>query len=108
MGKGIYFDQVIKNIQEPRYLSWIYRFYPDSFPPHTLDDHVVIGGQYFDLKDTSYTLTPRGNATELKVRIHYRVSTQFNWYADPLARILLGNVEEVNLEYYRQRSEQKG
>ena len=63
-----------------------------------------IGGHYFDLVDTSYTLTPVSEGTELKVRMSYRVSTQFNWYADPLARLLLGDVAQVNLEYYAARS----
>lgn len=107
MGKGIYFDQVVTSMDEPKYLKWAFRFYPDSFPPHTLDDHVVIGGHYFDLIDTSYTLTPNGSSTDLRVQMHYRVSTRFNWYAIPLTRALLGNVEEVNLEYYRRRSESK-
>jgi uncharacterized protein YndB with AHSA1/START domain len=105
MGKGIYFDEVITDIRENRYLRWRYRFAEDSFPRDALDEHVVIGGRYFDLRDTAYTLVADGARTELKVRMEYRVSTAFNWYADPVAKILLGNVAEVNLEYYRRRSE---
>ena len=56
-----------------------------------MDDHVTIGGHYFDLLDTAYTLTPTGGqATELRITMHYRVSTQFNWYADGVARLLIG------------------
>ena len=105
MGKGIHFDQVVAEWQENKYVRWTYRFDDDSFPPRALDDHVKIGGLYFDFKDTSYTLTPRGEGTELTLRMQYRVSTQFNWYADAVARLLLGNVEEVLLDFYRQRSE---
>ena len=105
MGKGIHFDQIVTDWQENKYVRWTYRFDDDSFPPRALDDHVKIGGLYFDFKDTSYTLTPRGNATALTLRMHYRVSTQFNWYADAVAQVLLGNVEEVLLNFYRQRSE---
>lgn len=104
MGKQIYFDEVITQSKENRYVHWVYRFYEDSFPPYALDEHVVIGGHYFDLVDTSYTLTPVGTQTELRMRMQYRVSTRFNWYADPVAQFLLGNVEEVNLNFYRERS----
>ena len=38
----------------------------------------------------------------------YRVSTQFNWYVDPIARVLIGNFEEVIQDFYRQRSEVLG
>jgi hypothetical protein len=105
MGKDIHFDQVVTDWDENRYVRWRYRFEEDSFPPYALDEHVVLGGHYFDVQDTSYTLTPYGNSTELKIRMQYRVSTQFNWYADPIATYLFGNFEEVILDFYRRRSE---
>jgi hypothetical protein len=108
MGKNIHFEQVLTEREEHRYLRWRYRFQQDSFPPYALDEHVVLGGHYFDLTDTSYTLTPRGDLTELTVRMQYRVSTQFNWYADPVAKFLLGNLAEINLDYYGRRSELSG
>lgn len=105
MGKGVHFDQIVAEWRENQYVRWTYRFDDDSFPPRALDDHVKIGGHYFDFKDTSYTLTPHGQTTELKLRMQYRVSTQFNWYADTVAQFLLGDVEEALLKLYRQRSE---
>lgn len=105
MGKNIHFDQVVTGWDENRYVHWTYRFEEDSFPPYALDDHVVLGGHYFDVQDTSYTLTPKGSATELTIRMKYRVSTQFNWYAAPIAAFLFGNFEEVILDFYRRRSE---
>ena len=33
------------------------RTWPDSFPPHALDDHVMLGGHYFDVDSTAYRLT---------------------------------------------------
>lgn len=105
MGKNVYFDQIVTEWHENQYVKWKYRFYEDSFPPNALDDHVVIGGRYFDLKDTSYTLTPLKNGTELSIKIHYRVNTMFNWYSNTVAKILLGNVAEIFLDFYRHRSE---
>lgn len=105
MGKGVHFDQIAVEWRENRFVRWTYRFYDDSFPPNAFDDHVVIGGHYFDLQDTSYALVPRGDATELTIRVHYRVSTHFNWYADAVAQVLLGNFSDVILDFYRRRSE---
>jgi len=106
MGKSIHFDQVVVEWQDDRHVRWTYRFHDDSFPPRALDDHVRIGGHYFDLIDTAYTLTPAGDgqATVLTVRMSYRVSTQFNWYADGVARLLIGNFEEVILKFYQRRA----
>jgi hypothetical protein len=105
MGKGIHFDQVVVEERPGRYVRWTYRFAPDSVPPQALDDHVAIGGAYFDMLDTSYTLEPSGSGTDLRIRMHYRVSTQFNWYVVPIADALFGNFEETILGFYRRRSE---
>jgi hypothetical protein len=105
MGKSIHFEQVATEWREDRYVRWRYRFEKDSFPPNALDDHVTIGGHYFDLLDTAYKLTPTAaGSTELSVTMRYRVSTQFNWYADGVARFLIGNFEEVILDFYRRRA----
>lgn len=107
MGKSIHFDQIATDWQENRYVRWTYRFKSDSFPPKALDDHVTIGGHYFDLVDTAYTLVPTdARTTELRITMHYRVSTQFNWYAQGVARFLIGNFEEVILGFYRARTMQ--
>lgn len=65
----------------------------------------MIGGHYFDLKDTSFTLTPVAGGTRLDLQAHYRVSTQFNFYADAVAQLLLGNMLETGLKFYKNRSE---
>ena len=39
-----------------------------------------------------------------RIRIRYRVSTDFNWYADMVARLLIGNFEEVILRFYERRT----
>lgn len=105
MGKGIHFDQVATHWKAGRYVRWAYRFTNDTIPPQALDDHVKIGGHYFDLIDTEYRLMPSGTGTELRISMHYRVSTQFNWYAQPVAEFLIGNFEQVILSFYARRAE---
>lgn len=105
MGKGIHFDQVVTDWRPERYVHFNYRFAADSFPPRALDDHVRIGGMYFDLIDTSYALAPQGKSTALTIHMSYRVTTSFNWYAKPLAQWLIGDFEETILQFYRHRSE---
>jgi hypothetical protein len=108
MGKGVKFDQIAAVWNPPHRVLYTYRFTPDSFPKYALDDHVTIGGHYFDVRDTEYTLIPRGDATELRVRMGYRVSTHFNFYAEPVARWLIGDFEETILRFYARRAEADG
>ena len=105
MGKGIRFDQVATEWRENESVSWRYRFSDDSFPAGALDDHVRIGGHYFDLGETQYSLVASGDGTRLRVRMYYRVSTRFNWYAGPLADLLVENFEETVLGFYARRAE---
>jgi hypothetical protein len=104
MGKHVYFDQVIEDSRENEFVRWSYRFYGDSFPARAMDDHVRIGGSYFDLIDTSYTLLPEGSQTRLIVRFQYRLSTRFNWYAGPVLQHLLENAADTYLDLYRDRA----
>jgi uncharacterized protein YndB with AHSA1/START domain len=105
MGKNIHFDQVEVERIEQRHVRWRHRYAADSFSPHALDEHVTLGGHYFDIGSTAYTLRPVPEGTELQVIMDYRVSTRFNWYADPVARWLVGNFEGILLDFYRRRSE---
>jgi len=105
MGGGIHFDEIAADWQPNHHVRWVNRFAADSFPPNTLDDHVRIGGRYFGIGDTDYTLVPLGEATELKMTIRYRLSTSFNWYAGPILEWLIGNFEDVILGFYAHRAE---
>jgi len=105
MGKGIHFDQVATEWRENESVSWRYRFDDDSFPAGALDDHVRIGGHYFDLGETQYSLSDIGGQTRLRIRMKYRVSTRFNWYAGPIADLLVGNFADVVLRFYARRAE---
>lgn len=103
--RGVHFQEQITAWEPNRYIQWKYLFAADSFPPGSLDDHIKVGGHYFDLVDTSYELTPVEGGTILKVHVTYKVSTNFNWYASLWADYLLGDSAEAILGFYRERSE---
>jgi hypothetical protein len=105
MGKGIRFDQVATEWRPFERVTWRHEFSADSFPAGALDDHVRIGGDYFDVGETTYSLWPEGAGTRLSVRMRYRVSTNFNWYAGPVGDFLVGNFAERILGFYARRAE---
>ena len=106
--KGVHFDEPILDWDENRYIRWRYRFDADSIPDGALDDHVRVGGAYFDLVDTSYRLEPEGDGTRLTIDVGYRVSTRFNWYSARLGRWLVDDAAKTILEFYRRRTEADG
>ena len=71
------------------------------------DDHVAIGGKYFDLHDTEFRLTPiTENKTELTIHASYRINSAINFYAVPASRFLGGDFMRTILGLYKHRSEQ--
>jgi hypothetical protein len=105
MGKNIHFDQVATTWEPGHRVLWTYRFTKDSFPAHALDDHVRIGGKYFDVIDTEYVIDATPGGSTLRVVMHYRVSTHFNWYVRPIANFLVANFEKTALAFYAHRAE---
>ncbi|HEY8359504.1 MAG TPA: SRPBCC family protein [Ramlibacter sp.] len=103
--RGVRFQEEITRYEPERVIAWRYLFDERSFPPGSLDEHIVLGGRYFDLGETSYVLTPEAGGTRLDIVVAYRVSTTFNWYADAWARFLLEDTAQAILGFYRRRSE---
>jgi hypothetical protein len=107
MGKEIHFDQVATDWKAGHRVLWTYRFTKDSFPPHALDDHVRIGGRYFDVIDTEYAIEATPDGSNVRVVMHYRVSTNYNWYVRPIAKFLVLNFEKTALAFYANRAESR-
>ncbi|PXX47535.1 SRPBCC domain-containing protein [Undibacterium pigrum] len=103
--RGITFEEEITAWELNRHIAWTYKFNADSFPSGSLDDHIVIGGKYFNLEDTSYTLTPEAHGTRLQIKVKTRVSTNFNWYAEGWANFLVGDTARTILGFYKNRAE---
>ena len=103
--KGVHFDEPISDWEQNRFIRWSYSFPAGAIPAEALDEHVVIGGKYFDLVDTSYRLTPAGRGTRLDIHVTYRISTNFNWYADPWGRLLVDDAAGTILGFYKRRAE---
>jgi len=103
--RGVSFEEEIIAWAPPKKIGWKYLFDAHSFPKGSMDEHVVIGGSYFDLVDTYYTLTPNGAHTDLEILVTYRVSTHFNWYTAPLAHFLISDTAKAILNFYKNRSE---
>lgn len=106
--RGIYFEEKIIQSKAPEKLMWTYRFTPTSFPKGSLDDHIEIGGAYFNLLTTDYRLEAMNpNQTKLILRIDYRLSTELNFYSDLWVQYVLKEFSDVVLHIYKHRLEGK-
>jgi hypothetical protein len=104
--RGVHFRGMVTHREENKSITWRYLFDKDSFPPGSMDDHVAIGGRYFDVHDTTFNLVPLADGTtKLEVIAHYRVSTNVNFYAVPVARFFAHDFVDTLLGLYKMRSE---
>jgi len=104
--RGVNFTAKVISRKDNESITWRYTFNESSFPEGSMDEHVEIGGQYFDLGDTTFNLIrlPE-NKTLLEVVAHYRVTTSINFYAAPAAAILGQDFLHMLLSLYKSRSE---
>ena len=92
--------------EEPRRLAFTIRADTANIPPSTLDDHVTIGGPYFDVLDGMYEIEAREDGT---VRLHLssrqRLSTRFNWYASLWTERVMSELQTYILRIVKRRAE---
>jgi hypothetical protein len=104
--KGIKFQERIKTWDEGNSFNYDIDVDPESIPPQTLDDHVMIGGRYFDVVAGGYvidSISPTKNKVILNCT--YRITTNLNFYAKWWADFILNDFNEMILEVIKKRSE---
>jgi hypothetical protein len=77
----------------------------DQIPATTLDEHVTIGGAYFDVLDGEYRLEPRPDGVLLHLTSRERLSTHVNAYAGAWTDGVMRGIQEQILEVIRTRCE---
>jgi len=79
-----------------------------KIPATTLDEHVRVGGPYFDVLYGEYRLEPLANGvTRLHLSSRQRLSTDFNWYAHLWTDAVMSDLQKRILVVIRQRCERK-
>lgn len=81
----------------------------DKIPATTLDEHVRIGGEYFDVLSGEYRLEPLSKTvTRLHLSSQHRLSTDFNWYAHLWTDAVMSDLQKRILYVVQQRCQAKG
>ncbi len=79
---------------------------PANIPARALDEHVTVGGPFFDVIDGRYEIVPLdGGRVELRLVTTHRLSTHFNPYAGFWTDLLMRQIQENLLHIVRTRAE---
>jgi hypothetical protein len=104
---NVLFIETIDTWEPDRRLGFAIHADTNNIPPTTLDEHVTVGGPYFDVLHGEYLLEPLSDGdTRLRLVSRHRVSTDFNWYARLWTDAVMRDVQQSILYVIRNRCEQ--
>jgi hypothetical protein len=103
---GVLFIETIDVWEPQRRLGFSIRAQADQIPPTTFDEHVTVGGKFFDVLHGEYMIEPRANgSTRLHLTSESRVSTDFNWYAHLWTDAVMSDLQRRILFVVKNRAE---
>jgi hypothetical protein len=107
--RDLVFVERVTQWEEGKRIAFTIRADTANIPPTTLDEHVTIGGPYFDVLDGRYEIELRPDGT---VRLHLssrqRLSTRFNWYASLWTKRVMSELQTYILRIVKRRAEHLG
>ncbi|RYD73118.1 MAG: hypothetical protein EOP53_20690 [Sphingobacteriales bacterium] len=104
--KGLVFHEDVIEYTANKKMVFTIKAFPYEIPSTTMDKHVVIGGDYFDVLNGTYEIEPLPNA---KNRLHlysiFKIRTTFNFYAGWWAKWIMKDIQNNILQIEKTRSE---
>ncbi|MBO0931491.1 hypothetical protein [Fibrella aquatilis] len=103
---GLVFHETVSDYIDRQKMVFAIKAYPHEIPSTTMDEHVVIGGQYFDVLNGTYELERLNTTTHrLHLYSHFKLHTTFNFYASWWARWIMQDIQNNILQVEKYRSE---
>lgn len=103
---GVLFVETLTAWDPEHRLAFSIRADSANIPPTTFDEHVMIGGRYFDVLNGEYSLEPLANGDVLlHLTSHQRLSTDFNGYAGLWTDAVMQSLQTSILEVIQHRCE---
>jgi uncharacterized protein YndB with AHSA1/START domain len=102
----VLFVEKVTEWEENKRLSFSIEADTKNIPPTTFDEHVTIGGPYFDVLHGSYWIEPRGpDRVVLHLASDQRLSTGFNFYSQWWTVWLMNDLQSYILRIIKARAE---
>ena len=103
---GLVFHEKVMSYEHKKKMNFSITADPHEIPSTTMDEHIVIGGDYFDVLDGTYELQPLNDSTyRIHLYSHFKLSTTFNFYASWWAGWIMKDIQNNILQVIKQRAE---
>jgi len=102
--KGLIFEEIVEAYIPQQRMHFSIKADPYKIPSTTMDKHVVIGGDYFDVLDGTYQLQKLGDDYyRLHLYSHFTLKTTFNFYASWWAGLIMKDIQSNILQVIQTR-----
>jgi len=103
---GLVFHETVTEYQDNKLMVFDIKAYPHEIPSTTLDEHVVIGGNYFNVLNGKYELEDLGNGLHrLHLSSKFEMKTTFNFYAGWWGKWIMKDIQNNILKVEKKRVE---
>lgn len=103
---GLIFDETVLEYQEKKKMVFSIKANPHDIPAATMDEHVVIGGEFFDVLNGTYELEKiDDHIYRLHLYSHFKMKTTFNFYAGLWAGWIMKDIQNNILQVIKSRAE---
>jgi len=104
--RGLQFFETVTAWRANEKLAFTIKADPKMTPLTTLDEHVTVGGAFFDVLSGTYEIEKHGpREVTLKLYSEHRVSTHYNFYARIWSRYLMSEIQSNILKVIKTRAE---
>ncbi len=103
---GLVFHETVTEYEDNRKMVFDIKAHPHEIPSTTLDEHVLIGGNYFDVLSGTYELEDLGNGkNRLHLSSRFEMKTTFNFYAGWWGKWIMKDIQQNILRVEKKRAE---
>lgn len=103
---GLVFHESVTEYKDNEKMVFNIKAYPHEIPSATLDEHVVIGGDYFDVLNGTYKLEKLPNGmNRLHLYSKFELNTTFDFYAGLWAKWIMEDIQNNILRVEKRRAE---
>lgn len=103
---GLIFRETVTEYEENKKMVFSIKANTYEIPSTTLDEHILIGGKYFDVLNGTYELEKLNKGKyRLHLYSHFKMNTTFNFYAGWWGKLIMKDIQNNILNVEKIRSE---
>ena len=105
---GLVFHETVLEYARQQKMVFSIKANPHEIPSTTMDEHIIIGGDFFDVLTGTYELEPLSPDTHrLHLYSFFKMNTTFNFYAGWWGRWIMKDIQNNILQVEKERAEER-